>query len=56
MSKKVLSVLLAVAMLVTMLCVAGVSAGASDAKQMEGGTIYFEVQICCLCPYLGKRR
>lgn len=26
-----------------MLCVAGVSAGASDAKQMEGGTIYFEV-------------
>lgn len=43
MSKKVLSVLLAVAMLVTMLCVAGVSAGASDAKQMEGGTIYFEV-------------
>lgn len=43
MSKKVLSVLLAVAMLVTMLCVAGVSAGASDAKQMEGGTIFFEV-------------
>lgn len=43
MSKKVLSVLLAVAMLVTMLCVAGVSAGASNAKEMNGGTIYFEV-------------
>ena len=43
MSKKVLSVLLAVAMLVTMLCVAGVSAGASNAKGMNGGTIYFEV-------------
>ena len=43
MSKKVLSVLLAVAMLVTMLCVAGVSAGASEAKEMNGGTIYFEV-------------
>lgn len=43
MSKKVLSVLLAVAMLVTMLCVAGVSASASDTKSMVGGTIYFEV-------------
>lgn len=43
MSKKVLSVLLAVAMLVTMLCIAGVSAGASEAKEMNGGTIYFEV-------------
>lgn len=43
MSKKVLSVLLAVAMMVTMLCVAGVSASASDAKTMVGGTIYFEV-------------
>lgn len=43
MSKKVLSVLLAVAMMVTMLCVAGVSASASDAKTMQGGTIYFEV-------------
>lgn len=43
MSKKVLSVLLTVAMLVTMLCVAGVSAGASEAKEMNGGTIYFEV-------------